>query len=155
MLTPASIRIPHSLRLVIFFLRVTLGFNFFYIGLTTLFSKTLQTNLQGQSMNGLYRWLATPGAYPWLHPSFQWLFLLIGACLILGLATRPASILGLALVAFSFLPTVNFAAPNLSQFVNDKLVIFCCLLVILVANAGTYIGLDRFFHFSLRHKAAK
>jgi thiosulfate dehydrogenase (quinone) large subunit len=155
MLTPTTTRVPHTLRLAIFFLRVLLGLNFFYIGFATLFDKTLQADLKGRSMDGLYHWLDSSSAYTFLHPVSQWVFLVIGACLMLGLATRLASLIGLVLVSLSYLPSVGFAAPNLFQLVNDELIIFFCLLIIFAANAGTYLGLDRFFHFSLRHKAPK
>ena len=139
--TPTVRHIPHTLRLIIFFLRVTLGLNFFYIGFTTLFDKALQADIQGRSMSGLYRWLATPSVYSWLHGASEWAFLIIGACLIIGFATRISSLIGLIVVAMSYLPAISFITLNFSQFVNDQLIIFFCLLIIFAANAGTYLGL--------------
>ena len=56
--------------------------------------------------------------------------------------------------AVSYLPTVSFAAFNVAQFINDEVVIVICLLILLFANAGNYLGLDTFIHFHAPVKKA-
>jgi uncharacterized membrane protein YphA (DoxX/SURF4 family) len=149
-----SPKIPHTLRLVIFLLRLTLGLNFFYLGFTSIFNTDLGKQLEGQSLPVLYNWLGGPAKTGSLHIFFEWAFLVIGACLVLGLLTRTASIAGIALTIASFLPDVRSYALTASQFVNDDMIVIMCLLVIVFSNSGTYFGLDKFIHvhFFSQHK---
>ena len=151
-------KLPHSLRVIIFLLRVVLGLDFFYLGFGALFNPTLGRTVSAQSFGNLYAWLATPatvaGFGNWTPPVVQWAFLIIGICLILGLFTRLASIAGIALALLSYLPTVSFAAFNVAQFINDEVVVAICLLIIIFSNAGNYLGLDTFIHFHAPAKKA-
>lgn len=143
--------IPHSLRLAIFFLRIALGLNFVYLGWTALFDHPLESNLRGHAMNSLYGWLSAPNAsLAWLPQAAAWAFLVVGACLILGLFTRIVSLVAIALVLASYLPTVSFASFNATQLINDELIIFFCLLVLIFGKAGHYLGVDKFLRWSRR-----
>lgn len=144
--------LPHSLRLSILFLRIALGLNFIYLGWTALFDHPLATGLSGHSLNSLYGWLSSPSSLTWLPMAAAWAFLVIGACLVLGLFTRLASLIGIILVLASYLPTISFAQFNIAQLVNDELIVFFCLLVLIFGKAGTYIGIDKFLRWSKRHK---
>jgi len=150
-------KLPHALRFIVFLLRVTLGLSFFYLGFTSLFNPQLGLVLQGRSVSGLYNWLGGLGAttsVPWLHPAAQWAFLVIGACLVLGLLTRLASLAAIVLLLASYLPglNINYSISSVAQFINDELIIVICLLLLIAAKAGQYLGFDAFFHFSLRKK---
>jgi thiosulfate dehydrogenase [quinone] large subunit len=144
-------KLPHSLRVIIFLLRIALGLNFFYLGFSALFNPTLGKTVSARSFGNLYAWLATPAAVVgqngWIQPIAQWAFLIIGICLIIGLLTRLASIAGIALALLSYLPTLSFAAFNVAQFINDEVIVVICLLIIIFSNAGAYLGLDSFIHF--------
>jgi uncharacterized membrane protein YphA (DoxX/SURF4 family) len=146
-------RIPHSLRLAIFFLRLVLGVNFFYLGWTTLFNRSLAASLHGQTLSNLYAWLAraTPIAS---IPSavFAWIFLIIGACVILGLFTRLASIVAIALILASWLPTISFSSFNPAQLVNGELIALFSFFILIFGKAGNYFGLDNMLHISMRKK---
>ena len=140
-------KLPHSLRVTIFLLRLALGLNFFYLGFGVLFSPAAGRDVRAHSFGDLYSWLATaPTPGDWVHPVAQWVFLVIGICLILGLLTRVASIFGIALVFLSYIPALTYSALNVSQFVSDEIIVIICLLILLVSNAGSYIGLDSFIH---------
>lgn len=112
-----SSKLPHSLRIVILLLRVAIGLNFFY---SIAFNK-----------------LQTP---------VEWAFFLIGACLVVGLLTRIASIVAIALLVWNYLPTINYSVLNIAHFVDNQVILMICLLVLIFANAGKYIGLDMFIH---------
>src|SRR5437899_1167878 len=129
---------PHSLRLVIFFLRLALGLNFFYLGFTSIFNTSLGRQLGTQSLPMLYTWLGGPARTGSFYAFFSWAFLVIGACLILGLATRTASVVAIALTLVSFLPDVRSYTLTASQFVNDDIIVIMCLLVVLFSNSGAY-----------------
>lgn len=154
--TPHS-KIPHALRFIILLLRISLGLSFFYLGFTSLFNSQLGLVLQERSVPGLYNWLGSLSAatsMTWLHPFAQWAFLVIGAFLILGLLTRISSFAAIILLLASYLPglTMNYSLSNIAPFINDELIIIICLFLLIAAKAGRYIGLDAFFHFSLRKK---
>jgi len=144
-------KLPHSLRVIIFFLRIALGLNFFYLGFSVLFNPALGKTVSARSFGNLYSWLATPAAVSsqtaWIQPVAQWAFLIIGICLMIGLLTRLASIAGITLALLSYLPTLSFAAFNVAQFINDEVIVVICLLIIIFSNAGAYLGLDTFIHF--------
>jgi uncharacterized membrane protein YphA (DoxX/SURF4 family) len=139
-------KLPHSLRVIIFLLRLALGLNFFYLGFSVLFNPGLGKEVRAHSWSDLYTWLSVTGG-GWVHPFAQWAFLIIGACLILGLLTRVMSVAGIVLVLFSYLPTVSYSAISVSQFISDEVIVVICLLIIIFSSAGTYLGLDNFIHF--------
>jgi uncharacterized membrane protein YphA (DoxX/SURF4 family) len=150
----AESRLPHSLRLVIFLLRLALGLNFFYLGWSALFNQPLGRELGSRSLSDLYAWIGiTLGTTP-LQTFFAWAFLMIGIFLVAGLATRLAAILGIALTLMSYAPSVTLSPLNLAEFANDAVLVTTAFLVLLFANAGEYLGLDQFIHIHLagRHK---
>ncbi len=155
MASKAPSKVPHSLRMAIFLLRLALGLNFFYFGFAVLFDPSLSRSFRTESFNNLYSWLATPVAAGWVHPFAQWAFLIVGACLILGLAVRLASSVGIAVLLLSFLPNLSYATLGIEQFLNDEVIAILCLLILFLANAGTYIGLDNFIHISFRGRHAE
>ena len=145
-------KIPHSLRIVIFLLRLTLGMSFFYLGFTELFDPSLGRQLHGRSLVELYSWVAATPSLDWIHTVSPWAFLIIGACLVLGLATRLSSIVGIVLTLLSYLPSISYTAITVQQFINDEVIIVICLLILIFSNAGAYLGLDKFIHISFSHK---
>lgn len=148
----APTKIPHSLRIAILFLRLALGLNFAYLAFSILFDPLLGKAVGNRAFDGFYAWLANSSASAgWLHPFAQWAFLIIGVCLILGIATRFASIVGIVLVFLSYLPNVSYSALSLSQFINDEVIVIICLLILIFANAGSYFGIDKFIHISFKH----
>ncbi len=148
----APSKIPHSLRMAIFLLRIAIGLNFFYFGFAVLFDPVLGKGLRAQSFNNLYSWLSATVSGGWVQPFAQWSFLVIGACLILGLAVRLASAVGVGVTLLSFLPGINYATLSVAQFINDELIVTICLLILFLANAGTYLGFDNFLHISFHRK---
>ena len=144
--------IPHTLRIIIFFLRLALGLNFLYLGIATIFDATVIKSLHGQSFTGLYTWLSTAAATSSWHLFFAWAFLIIGGCLILGLATRLVAIGGIILVVMSYIPAFS-TAEALYALANIDVMTVLCLLLILFSNAGAYLGLDMFIHIHLPAKA--
>jgi uncharacterized membrane protein YphA (DoxX/SURF4 family) len=148
-------KLPHTLRFVIFLLRIVIGLTFFYLGFTNLFNPELGLTLQGRSVAGLYLWLANLSSPLWLHQAAPWAFLIIGVCLIAGLFTRLASLFAIVLVLIGYLPSVysqSYSISSVAQFINDELILAICLLVLIAARAGEYLGLDAFLHFGLKKK---
>ncbi len=148
-------KISHPLRSAIFLLRLAIGLNFFYFGFAVLFNPALGKGVRAQSFNNLYAWLSAPAAGGWVQPFAQWAFLVIGACLILGLAVRLVSAIGIGITLLSFLPSVSYTALNLMQFINGEVILILCLVVLFLANAGTYLGFDNIVHVSFRKKRSE
>jgi uncharacterized membrane protein YphA (DoxX/SURF4 family) len=154
-------RLPHTLRFIIFLLRLVLGINFFYIGWGALFDHALGNALQARSFGDLYTWLTAStaastgtGAVP-LQTFFAWGFLIIGICLVIGLFTRIMSILGIVLTLFSFVPTFNYSPLTAFEFANGEIVLMLCLLILIFANAGRYLGFDVFIRLGPSHGKQK
>ncbi|HUZ92841.1 MAG TPA: hypothetical protein VNG29_02460 [Candidatus Paceibacterota bacterium] len=144
-------RLPHHLRLIISLLRIVLGLNFFYLGFTTLFNQPLGGELRTRSIGPLYYWLTGAGS-GWFMAALPWLFMAIGACLIVGFATRLVSAIGIGIIIASYSANINVANFSVSQLVNDDLTIALCLVILFFTRAGEYLGIDKFIHLSLRHK---
>jgi uncharacterized membrane protein YphA (DoxX/SURF4 family) len=108
---------PHSLRVIILLLRIALGLLFLY--------------------KVPFNALQTPT---------QWAFVIIGGCLVIGLLVRLGSIVAIALILLNYLPSINYSTLNIAQYVNNDAVLVICLLILIVSNAGNYIGLDSFIH---------
>jgi uncharacterized membrane protein YphA (DoxX/SURF4 family) len=150
-------KIPHLLRFIIFLLRLTLGINFFYLGWSALFDHALGSTLQARSFGDLYAWLtanaaATAGSAGSLQTFFAWAFLVIGICLVIGLFMRLLAAAGIVLTLASFLPTFNYSSLSAFEFANGEVVLMLCLLVLIFANAGQYLGVDTFINIRLSNR---
>ncbi len=79
---------------------------------------------------------------PWINRCVPWFDTIVGACLILGLFTRMASLAGatfLAGIIATQPPFVTGAAPTVNQTIE-----LVGLLVLFATSAGLYAGLDVF-----------
>ena len=141
-----SSKLPHTVRLVIFFLRLALGLNFFYLGWSMLFDHSLIRELSSRSLGDLYIWLGSPMSISWLQNFSAWAFLAIGVCLAIGLMTRFASALAIALTFASYFPSVSLSSFAPTELINDGIIVLICLALLIVANAGEYLGIDSFIH---------
>lgn len=146
-------RLPHTLRLIISLLRIALGLNFFYLGFSMLFSPSLGPMLRTQAVSALYAWLTTQGG--WLHPFGEWAFLLIGIALVIGFMARFVSFVGIVLILTSYLPGLHLATLRVYELISNDIILTLCLIIIIFARAGEYIGLDKFIHFSVRQPHVK
>jgi len=146
-------KLPHSLRIVILLLRLALGLDFFYLGFSSLFLPSAESSLGARSLGDLYAWLH--GSSTSLQTFCAWAFLVIGAGLVLGLLMRFMAIAGIALTLFGYWPSIATGAISPAAFVSDAVLVVVCLLVLIFANAGSYLGLDTFLHihFSPAHKS--
>jgi thiosulfate dehydrogenase (quinone) large subunit len=139
-------------------MRVLVGWHFLYEGLAKLTSPSWSAAGYMKQARGpfaeLFRSLA---AQPHLLANADlvtmWGLTLVGACLILGLFTRLASLAGIAFILLFYLcnpPFVGYfySIPTEGSYliVNKNLVEVCALFVILVTGSGRFAGLDRILH---------
>ncbi|MBI4217416.1 MAG: DoxX family protein [Parcubacteria group bacterium] len=132
-------------KLTLFFLRISLGWMFFYAGIT----KVLDPNwsaagyLQGaKTFTEFYNWLLQPGILPAVNFINEWGLTLLGIALILGVFVRLSSVLGAALMILYYFPVLEF--PYLEHaFIVDEHIIYAAVLLFLgAAKAGRVWGLE-------------
>ncbi|MEK7192525.1 MAG: DoxX family protein [Patescibacteria group bacterium] len=133
-------------KISLFFLRVSLGWMFFYAGIT----KVLDPNwsaagyLRGaKTFVGFYQWLLTPAILPTLNFINEWGLTLLGVSLIFGVAVRLSSILGAILMLMYYFPILQFPYPNPYAYIVDEHIIYVAALLFLAAiRAGRVWGLE-------------
>lgn len=144
-------KIPHSLRLAIFFLRVILGLNLFALGFSRVFKSSIASGFIGVDSFSNLRYLMASSLSASTASAFvSWSLIIIGACLTIGLMTRFMSLFGMVLTVLSYLTGFNLIKLTMSQLINDQVVAFICLFIFILTRAGEYVGLDKFVHLSFR-----
>jgi thiosulfate dehydrogenase (quinone) large subunit len=139
-------------------LRVFVGWHFLYEGLAKLTSSSWSAAGYMKQARGpfadLFRSLAAqPNLLANADLITMWGLTLVGACLILGLFTRLASLAGIAFILLFYLcnpPFVGYfySIPTEGSYliVNKNLVELCALVVIFATGSGRFAGLDRILH---------
>lgn len=143
-MNPFSAPLPHRLVAV---LRIAFGWIFLYAGLTKVLDPawTAEGYLNSaKTLTGLYGWLASADALPYVDALNSWGLTLLGVSLILGLFVRLSSSLGVVLMALYYLPIFDFPFVGKNFFLVDDHVIYILLLILLVQiRAGRFWGLDK------------
>lgn len=133
-------------KISLFLLRVSLGWMFFYAGIT----KVLNPNWSAAEYVGgaktfvnFFQWLLQPGILPIVNFVNEWGLVLLGVSLILGIGVRLASVLGAILMLLYYLPILDFPYPNAHSFIVDDHIIYVAALLFLGAmKAGRTWGLE-------------
>lgn len=133
-------------KITLVFLRVTLGWMFFWAGITKVINPEWSAAgyLKGaKTFAGFYEWLANPNMLPVINFVNEWGLTLLGVSLILGIGVRMSSILGALLMLLYYLPILDFPYPNTHSFIVDEHIIFAAALLFLAAiRAGRTGGLE-------------
>ena len=145
-------------------LRVLVGWHFFYEGLTKLSAPSWSAagflkQAKGPLAGSFHAMAAQPGTLANADLATMWLLTLVGACLILGLFTRLASLAGIAFLLMIYLaapPWIGYfyAIPSEGSYliVNKNLVEVAALAVIMLTGSGRFAGLDRILSGLFRRK---
>ncbi len=134
-----------SEKVSLFLLRVSLGWLFFYSGITKILNPewTSLKYLQGAKMfTGFFSWMTQPSVLSVIDFMNEWGQLLLGISLILGIVIRLSTTLGAILMAlyYSALP---FPYPNPQSFIVDQHIIYALVMIYLGAvRAGRAYGLE-------------
>jgi len=140
-------------KVVVFLLRISLGWLFFYAGITKIVNSEWSAAgyLKGaKTFTGFFTALTAPGLLPVINFLNEWGLTLIGVALILGVAVRLAGSFGAMLMLFYYLPILDFPYPNAHSFIVDEHIVYALTLLVLgVMKAGQVWGLanwsrDRF-----------
>lgn len=133
-------------KITLVLLRLSMGWLMFYAGITKILNP--QWTAAGYLNNaktygGLFQWFATPANIGWVNFVNEWGLTLLGASLILGIAVRLSSILGVALMALYYLPILSFPIVGAHSYIVDEHVIYALVLVLFATlRAGQYYGLE-------------
>ena len=145
-------------------LRVLVGWHFLYEGLSKLTAPSFTAagylkQAKGPLAGVFHSLAASPDMLANANLITMWGLTLVGACLILGLFTRLASVIGIAFVLMFDLaapPWIGyfFAIPTEGSdlIVNKNLVEVAALAVIFFTGSGRFAGLDRILHGLIRRR---
>ena len=136
-----------SPKLLLFLLRVSLGWLFLYAGLTKLLDPTWTSEgyLTGaKAFTGFFSWLASPDLLPIVDFMNEWGLTLLGVSLILGLFVRLSAMLGALLMLLYYLPLGLPFPDEHSLIVDDHIVYALTLLYFAAVRAGRTYGLENF-----------
>ena len=130
----------------IFLLRISLGWMFFYNGITKILNPqwTAEGYLKNaKTFTGFYQWLTAPDIIPVLNFLNEWGLTLLGIALILGIFIRLSSILGIFLMALYYFPILDFPKAGSNALIIDQHVIYALTLMLLASiRAGRIWGLE-------------
>jgi thiosulfate dehydrogenase (quinone) large subunit len=136
-------------------LRVLVGWHFFYEGLSKLTATSWTAagylkQAKGPLAAQFHSLAARPDLLANADVVTMWGLTIVGACLILGLFTRLASLAGIAFVLMFYLaapPWIGYfyAIPTEGSYliVNKNLIEVAALAVIMLTGSGRFAGLDR------------
>lgn len=132
-------------RLSLLLLRVSLGWMFFYAGITKVLNPSWSAaGYIGAAKNfqGFYAWFLQPEVLPVVNFLNTWGLTLVGVSLLLGLMTRFSSFVGIMLMLLYYF-VLPFPKPNANSFIVDFHVIYVAALFVLAATrSGRFLGLD-------------
>ncbi len=133
-------------KVLILLLRLSLGWLFFYSGITKILNPdwTAAGYLNAaKTFAGVYHWFASPGVIPLINFVNEWGQLILGIALILGIFVRLGSIFGAVLMLLYYLPILEFPYIGKNSFIVDEHVIYALALLLLgVLHAGRVWGLE-------------
>ncbi len=133
-------------KLSLFLLRISLGWLFFYAGITKVLNPEWSAAgyLKGaKTFVWFYQWLLAPNILPVVNFLNEWGLTLIGASLILGVFVRLSSVLGIVLMLLYYFPILQFPYPNPHSYLVDEHIVYALSLFVLAAmQAGRHWGLE-------------
>src|SRR3989344_450615 len=141
-----SLVVDGGAAIALFALRLSLGWLFFYAGITKVFDAgwSAAGYLAGaKTFPALFHWFALPANIGWVNFINEWGLAAVGLALILGWRGKWASFAGAGFMLLYYLPILDFPYPNAHSFIVDEHFIYALLLVFLaLSGAGRIYGLD-------------
>jgi thiosulfate dehydrogenase [quinone] large subunit len=133
-------------KLIIFVLRISIGWVFFYAGITKLLNPSWTAAgylASAKTFSGFYQWLASPDLIAVVNSLNEWGLILIGTCLILGIFVRLASVFGSLIMLLYYFPILIFPKVGTNAFIIDEHIIYILVLLLLASKqAGLAWGLE-------------
>ncbi len=145
---PHMINTPYSRaqRFALFGLRISLGWIFFYAGITKVINPAWSAAgylSNAKTFHDFFVMLTQPGILPIINFLNAWGLTLVGVALLLGIAVRFSSVIGALLMVLYYLPGLKFPYPNANSFLVDEHVVYAIGFFLLAAfRAGRVWGLE-------------
>ncbi len=134
-------------NLSLFLVRLTLGWMFFYAGITKILAPAWSAEgyIKGAThFVGMFQWFLSPSVLPVINWLNMWGLTLVGVSLILGIAVRFSSLAGMMLMALYYLAALKFPYPNPHAYLVDEHIIYISVFFLLfVFHAGKSFGLAK------------
>lgn len=144
-------------KIALLLLRIALGSLFLYAGISKIIDPTWTSAgyLKGtQLLTSFYQWLGAPQNIVWVDFLNEWGLLLMGAALMLGFATRIASLGAAIFMALYYIPVLQFPYAGHGYLVDEHIIYITGFIVLMAFNAGSYWGIDGMIERSKRISAA-
>ena len=118
-------------KFFLFLLRVTVGWMFFYAGITKVLDPqwSAEGYLKGaKAFSWFFQILLDPSVLPIINFMNKWGLTILGISLILGLFVRFSSLLGVLLMALYYI-ALGFPYPNPHSYIVDEHIIYITILI--------------------------
>ena len=139
---------PSAQKWSLLFLRLTLGWYFFYAGISKVLDPAWSAAgyiKNASSFPEFYNLLLSPGVLPIINLFNEWGLTLMGVALILGVFVRLASFAGVLVMMLYYFPVLQFPYAGEHGLVVDEHIIYAAALLVLAAfHSGTVWGFGRF-----------
>ena len=135
-------------KFIILLLRFSLGWIFFYSGLTKVLDPewTASGYLENAgTFSGFFEWLASPQNITWINFLNEWGQIAIGAALILGIFVNYASFFGALMMALYYLPVLDFPFVKNGFLIDDHIIYALAFLLLIRLRAGRSYSIMSFF----------
>jgi thiosulfate dehydrogenase [quinone] large subunit len=133
-------------KIFLVFLRVSIGWLFFYSGITKVLDPTWSAAgylNSAKTFSGFYHWLASPDILPFTNFLNEWGLTLIGIVLILGIFIRLASVFGAGMMILYYFPILTFPKVGANAYIIDEHIVYILVFLFLGSvRAGRIWGLD-------------
>ena len=120
-------------------LRVSLGWLFFYSGITKVLNPTWSAEgyIKGaQTFTATYQLFLQPQILPIVNILNEWGLTLLGVSLVLGVFVRVSSLLGAALMLLYYFAILQFPYPNPHAYIVDEHIIYALVLLCFFAGGA-------------------
>ncbi len=128
-----------SQKVSILLLRLTLGWLFFWAGITKVLNPDFSAAGylgSAKTFSGFYDWLASPAVLPFTNFINEWGLTLIGVSLLIGVAMRYSAPLGALMMVLYYFPILDGLRPNSHAFIVDEHLIYAAGLLV-IAQYGS------------------
>ena len=136
-------------KMVFWLLRVSLGWLFFYAGITKVLKpewSAAEYIAGAKVFVEFFNFLASPEILPIVNLLNKWGLTLLGVSLMLGVLVRFSSFFGAVLMVLYYLAALDFPHPNPHDYLVDEHIIYALvLLFFMLTNAGKIGGIDRWW----------
>ncbi|MBI2990116.1 MAG: DoxX family protein [Candidatus Magasanikbacteria bacterium] len=139
---------PTSQKISLLLLRFSLGWLFFYAGITKILNPewTAAGYIKGaKSFIWFYQWLLSSDILPAINAINEWGLTLLGISLILGIGVRLSSYLGAILMMLYYFVRLDFLYPDANSLLVDQHIIYAFIMIYFAQlRAGRIWGLENF-----------